>query len=790
MTTQRLFWIVLSLISLLNSVAIAGQERLLLWYDRPAEQWTQALPVGNGRFGGMVFGGTASERVQLNEDTFWSGRPHDYTNLGARQHLDKVRQLIFAGKHAEAQAVVNQHMMGIPRFLQAYQPLGDLRLAFPGHEQVTDYRLELDLDQAIVRVKYRLGGTQFTREIFSSAIDQAIVAHLTCDQPGRLAFTATLDSPHRSEIRPQGEQQLVMAGKWIGDGKDAPLIAGVEGSGLKFETWLHASCLNGRISVRNNALQVSNADSATLLLVAATSHKNYHDITADPARRCADYLAPVAKRSFQRLRSDHVADYQRLFRRVELSLGDTGMDFAKLPTDRRLEAAARSPADPELAALYFQFGRYLLISSSRPGTQPANLQGLWNEHLKPPWGSKYTVNINTEMNYWPAEVCNLTECHEPLFSMLGDLTVTGGGIAKKHYGCGGWVLHHNTDLWRGAAPVDYAYYGMWPSGGAWLTRHLWDRYVFGGDAQFLAQHAYPIMRGAAQFFLDYLVEDPRSGRLVTCPSNSPENAHTNKAGNVSVCAAPTMDIQIINDLFNHCIEASRILRVDAEFRRQLEQTLKRLPPVRIGKHGQLQEWLMDVDDPEPQHRHLSHLLGLHPAALITSRGTPELADACRVSLTRRGDGGTGWSLAWKINLWARLHDGEHAHKVLKNLLRPGHTLPNLFDSCPPFQIDGNFGGTAGIAEMLLQSHVGNVQDGFEIELLPALPSAAWPVGQVKGLCARGGFVVDVTWENGTLHGAVIRSKLGNDLTVRHGDKIVKTKTQVGKTYRFNPNLDH
>jgi alpha-L-fucosidase 2 len=570
-----------------------------------------------------------------------------------------------------------------------------------------------------------------------------------------------------------------MAGQWIGDGKDAPLIAGVKGPGLKIETWLQVSSVNGKTGVKSNALQVTQADSATLLLVAATSHKNYQDITADPSKRCADYLKSVATKSFSQLRSQHVADYQKLFRRVELRLNHSPTDLAKLPIDRRLEAAAKRPADPELAALYFQFGRYLLISSSRPGTQPANLQGLWNEHVKPPWGSKYTVNINTEMNYWPAEVCNLTECHEPLFAMLDDLTVTGGRIAREHYGCGGWVLHHNTDLWRGAAPVDYAYYGMWPSGGAWLTSHLWTKYVFGGDAQFLAQRAYPVMKGAAQFYLDFLVEDPRSGHLVTCPSNSPENAHSRAPGNVSICAAPTMDLQIIQDLFNQCIEASRILRVDAELRQRLQAALKRLPPMQIGKHGQLQEWLMDVDDPEPQHRHLSHLLGLHPAALITPRGTPKLAEACRVSLTRRGDGGTGWSLAWKVNLWARLHDGDHAHKVLRNLLRPGHTLPNLFDSCPPFQIDGNFGGTAGIAEMLLQSHVGNIQDGFEIELLPALPSA-WPDGQVKGLCARGGFEVALQWKQSRLVDGEVLSKLGRPLLVRYGDQFMRRKTQPGQ----------
>jgi len=766
-----------------RSLAVADSGPTVLWYSRPAGNWVEALPIGNGRLGAMVFGQTENERIQLNEDTLWSGFPHDYANPEAAKHLAEVRRLIFDGKHAEAQKIIDQHMMGVPRFLQAYQTLGDLRLKFSGHRQTTDYRRELDLGAAIVRVTYRQGDAHFTRELFSSAVDQAIVIRLTCDRPGLINVEATLDSPHSHQTNPDAAGRLVMSGQWIGTGKGASLIAGVTGAGLRFETRIHAKAEGGKVTADGEALKISGADAVTMLLVAATSHKNYRDITADPAQRCEDYLTAAVKRPFGQLRSAHVSDYRRLFDRVQLQLqpgkdSEADPEASEMPTDRWLEAAAKRAADPGLAALYFQFGRYLLISASRPGTQPANLQGIWNEHTAPPWGSKYTVNINTEMNYWPAEVCNLSECQGPLFDLLEDLTVTGGRIARQHYGCRGWVLHHNTDLWRAAAPVDFAFYGTWPSGGGWLCQNLWQHYVFGGDREFLARRAYPIMKGAAQFYLDYLVEHPKHGWLVTCPSNSPENAHQ---GRVSVCAAPTMDVQIIHDLFGNCIEASKVLDVDADFRAKLTDTLKRLPPMQIGKHGQLQEWLMDVDEPEPQHRHLSHLLGLHPGNLITPRGTPDLAEACRKSLERRGDGGTGWSLAWKISHWARLHDGNHAHLVLKNLLRPGHTLPNLLDSCPPFQIDGNFGGCAGIAEMLLQSHAG------EVELLPALPDA-WPNGSVKGLRARGGFDVDLTWKAGELTDVVIRSKLGRDCHVRHGDQTKLLKTTAGGSYRLSGGL--
>ena len=750
----------------------------VLWYEQPARRWDQALPVGNGRLGAMVFGGVGAERLQLNEDTFWSGRPHDYTNPQAREHLDEIRKLIFAGRYSQAQRIVESHMLGVPKCQQAYQTLGDLHLTFPGHARAEDYRRELNLETAIVTTRYRIGDVTFKREVFSSVPDQAVFIRLTATRPASLNVTISMDSPHHHETC-TGRAGLTMTGQWIGDGNDRPLIAGVKGPGLRFETRLKADIEGGSISDNGSSLIIRGADTATLKLVAATSFNNYRDISGDPSKRCADYLKISADKTFSLSRTEHMAEHQRLFKRVDLQLSAGRSVAGARPTDQRLAEFRRDGTDAPLAALYFQFGRYLLISGSRPGTQPLNLQGIWNHHTAPPWGSKYTVNMNTNMNYWPAEVCNLSECHDPLFRMLEDLTVTGGRIAREHYGCRGWVLHHNTDLWRGAAPVDGARWGMWVGGSGWLCTHVWEHYLFTGDVGFLRKRGYPLIKGAARFYLDYLVEHPTKGWLVTCPSNSPENSHPFGATN---CAGPTGDVQILTELFDACIAATKILHTDRAFREELQAALKRFPPMQIGKAGQLQEWLddWDMEAPEPRHRHIVHAFGLHPGTMINPRKTPKLAKAVARTLDLRGDGGTGWSKAWKINFWARLYDGDRAHKLLCDLLR-GSTLANLFDTCPPFQIDGNFGGCAGIAEMLLQSHTG------EIHLLPALPKV-WSAGSVTGLRARGGFVVDMQWENGRLRSAKIVSVAGGTAVVRYADQTVRLDTNPGDTVGLNGRL--
>lgn len=741
----------------------------ILWYPEPAVQWVEALPIGNGRLGAMVFGDPIHEHIQFNEDTVWSGQPHQYVRRNSKQYLEEIRSLLFAGKQREAEQLAQVHFMSAPLRQQAYQSFGDLHLFFPNRDSslVRSYRRELDIDRAIVTTRYTIGGTEFTREVFASFPDQVIVVHISANRPGQVTFQTRLSSKHRWIFRRRTDDDDLSMQGMIPDGV------------IKFDALLQVRARRGHISLSDTMATVTGADSATLILAGATNFNNYQDVTGDPAARTANTIASAWMKPYSELRSLHVADHQRLFRRVSIKLGDSGQS-GLLPTDERLLNFG-TQTDPELAALLFQYGRYLLIASSRPGSQPANLQGLWNDSNSPPWESKYTVNINTEMNYWMAEPANLAELNEPLFSMLADVADSGAETAREQYGARGWVLHHNTDLWRGTAPINSSTHGIWPTGGAWLTQHLWWHYEYGGNISFLKEQAYPLMRDATLFFVDYLVTDPRTGWLISGPSNSPEQG--------GLVMGPTMDHQIIRSLFDNVIRSSEILGVDSELRNQLVQLRPKLAPNQIGRFGQLQEWLDDVDDPQNTHRHVSHLWGLHPGNEITRQDTPDLYNAARISLLKRGDGGTGWSLAWKMNLWARLHDGDHAYLVLDNLLTltnspktdfsGGGVYANLLVAHPPFQIDGNFGAVSGIIEMLLQSHDG------EIHLLPALP-AAWPTGNVRGLRVRGGFEVDLQWESGKLVRAELFSRNGESVRVRYGDRVREYATKPGERIVFRP----
>ncbi|GAB4003928.1 glycoside hydrolase family 95 protein [Spirosoma migulaei] len=781
-----------TLFSLLTAVLFAvsafaqSPVPLKLWYDKPANTvWTDALPIGNGRLGAMVYGNVANETIQLNESTVWTGSPNRNDNPDALASLPEIRQLVFAGKQREAQKLAEQTMQSKKSNGQMYQPVGNLRLHFPGHETYTNYYRELDIENAIATTTYTVNGVNYTRNVFASVPAQTILVRLSADKTGMISFTAGLSTLQKNAIIATQKNGLVINGMTAGH-------EGVDGK-VRFNGIAHIQTEGGTLSITDSTLQVRQANSALITISIATNYVNYHDLSADAIKRSEKYLAAATKQPYLQVLNEHIRAYQTYFNRVKIDLGST--DAIRKPTDVRLKEFAKAN-DPQLVSLYYQFGRYLLISSSQPDatlhtgdglhTQPATLQGLWNDRMDPPWDSKYTININTQMNYWPAEKTNLSEMHEPLLQMVRELAETGPETARVMYGARGWMAHHNTDLWRITGPVDAIYWGVWSMGGAWLSQHLWERYLYSGDKKYLAS-IYPILKGAATFFVDDLVEDPKRKYLVINPGTSPENAPDFRKG-VSFDAGCTMDNQIVYDMLTVAMRAARTLNKDDRFVDTLLAVRQRLPPMQIGQHGQLQEWIEDLDDPKDKHRHISHLYGLFPSQQISPYRNPDLFSAARTTLIQRGDISTGWSMGWKVNWWARMQDGNHAYKLIQNQLTPvglneggGGTYNNLFDAHAPFQIDGNFGCTSGITEMLMQSHEG------AIHLLPALPDG-WRNGHISGIRARGGFeIVSLEWKDGKVAKVVIKSNLGGNCRLRLPNSLRADGLEVALAQGPNPN---